>query len=149
MPDFTTPPVVEVTDAGKPQAPVDCLKAMIESGHPQSSELRIALFALCSYVKVVGWLSQRGIGINDASAIYWELAHREAPPPPPPPKGGPGKKRKTAGGIIMGEGERVILQIRIIDFLLHPGIRERWSPLLRTASPEEDSTYTLRAVASF
>jgi hypothetical protein len=42
MPDFRTPPVVEVTDE-KVAGAADCLRLMIDSGHPQSSELRIAL----------------------------------------------------------------------------------------------------------
>lgn len=91
MSDLRTPPVVEVTDE-KAAAAADCLKAMIEGGHAHSSELRIALFALCSYVRVVKWLGQRGIGIKMLRHLLG-VGTPELPPPKSPPPGG-GKPRK-------------------------------------------------------
>jgi transposase len=87
-----TPPVVEVTDEKAAQA-VECLKSMIESNHAQSAELRIALFALCSYMKVVQWVGQRGIGIKMLRHLLG-LESPEPPPPTPSPKGGGDNKGK-------------------------------------------------------
>ena len=88
---YERPPVVEVTDE-KAAGAVDALKKMIAEGHPQASELRIALFALCSYVKVVQWLSQRGMGIK---LLRHKLGIGQPPEPPStPPDGGGGKKGK-------------------------------------------------------
>ncbi len=89
---FDTPPVVEVTEE-KAAGAVETLKKLIEEGHPASSELKIALFALCSYVKVVRWLSQRGMGIKLLRHLLG-MGQPPEPGPKPPPRGGSGKKKK-------------------------------------------------------
>ena len=92
MSEIVTPPVVEVTDERAAQA-VDCLKKLIAEGHAQSQELRIALYALCSYRKMVSWISQRGIGIKMLRHLLG-IGQPEPIPPKTPTPSGSGKKGK-------------------------------------------------------
>lgn len=119
MSEIKTPPVVEVTEE-KLLSTAKSLEAMIEGGHPNVSELRIALFALCSYVKVLGWVSQRGMGIKFLRHLLGISAPPEPPPNPPPPKNGgkDGKKNRHNHG---RRGARDFLS-PLHRFFAHPEI---------------------------
>lgn len=58
-----TPPVMETTDEKVAQA-ADVLKSLIDGGHEASESLRVALWVVCTYMKIIKLLCQRGIGIK-------------------------------------------------------------------------------------
>lgn len=71
-----TPPVMETTDEKVAQA-ADALKQLIDAGHEASESLRVALWVVCTYMKIIKLLCQRGIGIK-------MLRQRLGIDPPPP-----------------------------------------------------------------
>jgi len=58
-----TPPVMETTDAKVAEA-ADVLRRLIEGGHESKESLRVALYVVCTYMKIVQLLCQRGMGIK-------------------------------------------------------------------------------------
>lgn len=82
-----TPPVLEITDE-RLAASADCIKRLIDQGHAESDALRIALWGLCTYRKILGWLHMPGIGIK---ILRRKLGIQPPEPDSTPPQG----SRKT------------------------------------------------------
>lgn len=84
-----TPPVVEITDEKLANA-ADRIKKLIDQGHPDADALRIGLWAMITYRKVLGWLMRRGIGIK----MLRHMLGIDPPPEDTPPSGsGSGKDK--------------------------------------------------------
>ena len=71
-----TPPVMETTEE-KVAAAADVLKGLIDGGHESAEPLRVALYIVCTYMKIIKLLCQRGMGIK-------LLRSRLGIDPPPP-----------------------------------------------------------------
>lgn len=96
-----TPPVVEVTEE-KALLAAHRLQTMIDTGGDDAQVLRLALCALCTYVKILGLLSQRGMSI----VLLRRLLGLERPSNEdnPAPEHKPQKERKQRS--LAGHGKR-------------------------------------------
>ena len=116
-----TPPVVEVTE-DKALLAANRLQAMIDAGSPDAEALRLGLFAICTYVKIVRLLMQRGMSV----VLLRRLLGLELPQPDekPEPSPKPEKERKPKRGA--GHGKRPasgFLQA-LHRFFAHPDFSE-------------------------
>jgi transposase len=116
-----TPPVVEVTEEKALHA-ANTLQAMINGGHPESETLRLSLFAICTYVKIIHLLSQRGMGVALLRRLLGLALPAEEEKAGPEPKPKKERKQKRGGG----HGKRpanAFLQA-IHRFFAHPDFNE-------------------------
>lgn len=96
-----TPPVVEITE-DKALLAANRLQAMIDAGGCDAEALRLGLFAICTYVKIVRLLMQRGMSV----ALLRRLLGLELPPVEDKPNLAPKQKKERKQGSGTGHGKR-------------------------------------------
>jgi transposase len=120
-----TPLVVEITEE-KAQEAITRLTRSIEQGNPLAQELKIAVFGLQSYVRVIELLSRRGISIKDLRRTLGISVEVDPKPPSNPgSKGkGKGKGKSKKGRHPHGRRGHKDLPIQDHRYFAHPAFHE-------------------------
>jgi len=92
-----TPPVVEVTEE-KAHRAANILQTMINERHPEAESLRLGLFAICTHVKTIQLLSQRGMSVALLRRLLGIDVQEEEQKPEKPQSDKKEKKPRKSGG---------------------------------------------------